>query len=233
MSLAQFRAEKDACRRNLFAEEDGRVRVVHGEDTAALPSLRRCVLACRGTYAFRACVAREAETPLTELHLMQPVLGVLLLLSLLVLPLAAAVMVSTFGLSSAALRVVEISISLLAVAASGALLYVGRIAAGVPTHEQLNIALSERLDSLDEQAEAAMENAEDAQRLEGMTLGWVQARGRDRDAVRRLNAQLREDTNALWAFQFKARLLRYLSRGEKATYGVRSPAVVGSQHTPK
>ena len=30
--------------------------------------------------------------------------------------------------------------------------------------------------------------------------------------------QLKEDTESLWAFQFKARLLRYLSRGERQRY---------------
>lgn len=60
----------------------------------------------------------------------------------------------------------------------------------------------------------ALANAEDAEKLEGMTLSWVHARGRDRDAVRAINAQLKHDTAELWAFEFKANLLRYLARGE-------------------
>ena len=55
---------------------------------------------------------------------------------------------------------------LLACCASIGLLYVGRIASAVPTHEQLNVALTARVDWLDSSVDGAKENAADAERLQ-------------------------------------------------------------------
>ena len=217
LSLRQIRDEKESRRRELFEEQDGVMRA-KGEDTSSLPWLRSVVGACRGSCLFRACVAREPETPLTELHLMQPVLGVLLLAAVVMMIVTAAAIVGILRIESAGLRGVEIACAALAAFSSVCFLYAGRIAHGVPSHEQLNVALNKRVDWLADSVEDVTADADDAERLEGMTLGWVKARGADRDAVRRINAQLKTNTERLWAFRFKARLLRYLSRGERQRY---------------
>lgn len=148
-SIADIRGEKEARRREMFEEDkDGKMRGKAGSDTAALPVLRRCVTSCRGNCLFRNCVAREPETPLTELHLMQPVLGLLLLLAVLTMLLTVAVAVNVVPLEGAGLRGVELWSAGLAAVASVALLYVGKIAKDVPTHEQLNVALNARVDWL-------------------------------------------------------------------------------------
>ena len=131
LSLTQIRVEKQARRRELFEEtDDGAVKVKQGEDT---------VLRCRGNVCFRACVAREPETPLTELHLMQPVLGLLLMFAVVMLLVTTAVAVynrlGSATLPGTAERALAILCAALAAAASAGLLYVGLIARTVPSHE--------------------------------------------------------------------------------------------------
>ena len=226
-TLGQIRDEKESRQHALFTTlEDGEFRPKSGDDTPAMPMLRRCVVSCRGGVLFRACVAREADTPLTELHLMQPVLGLLLVMAILFMLSTVAVMVGLVPLEGVALRGLELASAGLAAMSAAALLYVGMIARSVPTHEELNVALTNRIDGLDGSVDSAKANATDAEALEGMTLGWVKARGADRDAVRALSRQLREDTAALWAFQFKSQLLRYLSRGEQQRYRQDSAALL-------
>ena len=140
LSLTQIRVEKQVRRRELFEEtDDGAVKVKQGEDTGALPWLRAAVLHCRGNVCFRACVAREPETPLTELHLMQPVLGLLLMFAVVMLLVTTAVAVynrlGSATLPGTAERALAILCAALAAAASAGLLYVGLIARAVPSHE--------------------------------------------------------------------------------------------------
>ncbi|KAL1523875.1 hypothetical protein AB1Y20_018794 [Prymnesium parvum] len=208
MSLSQIRQEK----------ERRRQEALHGDDVWLPSWVASVVNRTRGTLFFRECVAREPETPLTSLHLMQPLLGLLLFGAMALLLFCVATAIGLLALSVDSIRALEVVVSLLAVFASAALLSVGLVARGVPTQEKLNVQLNGNIDGLEESVEAAKANADDAEKLGNLTLGWVKARGADRDGVRALRDQLQRDTAELWAFQFKAMLLRYLSRGERHKY---------------
>ena len=213
LSLTQIRHKKHEKWGKLFEETDGdgTIKVKQGEHTSALPWLRSTVLRFRSNMCFRACVAREPETPLTELHLMQPVLGLLLLLALVMLLVTTAFAVCNglgiLTLPDAAERALAILCAALAATASAGLLYVGLIARGVPSHEELNVQLNRGNDRLGDAVGNARANAVDAERLKKMTLRNVRDLGSQRDKVRELNAQHDHDTHALWAFQFKVILL--------------------------
>ena len=187
-----------------------------GEDTktlegTALPWLRSTARRFRSSMCFRTCVAREPETPLTELHLMQPVLGLLLLLAVVMLLVTTVVTVHHgLGISTVpdtAKRALAILCAALAATASAGLLYVGLIARGVPSQEELNVQLNRGNQRLGDAVEDATANASDAEHLKDMTLGRVRKLGSLRDRVRELNKQHEDETRALWAFQFKASLL--------------------------
>ena len=224
LSLSEIRGAKQELGQLCFIRmgEDTRVsakNVPEGTEPLpcqkSLPWLRGCVERCRGGYCFRTCVARNPETPLTELHLMQPVLGLLLIFGLALLLLTAAVAVLALD---APLRTLELLSAGLALVASASCTYVGLIARNVPTHEKLNNKLKRRIDCLEEIDNNANANAADAEQLEGMTLDWLKQRRAERNTVRKLNAQLAADTTKLHAFQFKAQLLRYLSLGERQRF---------------
>ena len=132
--------------------------------------LRGCVERCRGGYCFRACVARDPETPLTKLHVMQPVLGAaaapltLCCVALLLLTVPVAVLTLLEG---AELHTLEL------LCADLALTFMPSLPAGAPrtyhvrwpdcarsaharaTHEQLNINLTRRIDCLEGNASHA------------------------------------------------------------------------------
>ena len=150
-TLTQIRDEKHKRWGELFEPEetdDGegptKIKVRQSEDTktlegTALPWLRSTVRRFRSNVCFRACVASEPETPLTELHLMQPVLGLLLLLAVVMLLVTMAVAgYNGLGISTlpdTAKRALAILCAALAATASAGLLYVGLIARAVPSHE--------------------------------------------------------------------------------------------------
>ena len=140
MSLREIQREKQRQHEEVFGEAgDTKPRVRKGADVS-LPSWARALVACaRGSACFRECVAREPETPLTELHLMQPLLALLLALGLLLLLVTAAVASGIVSLPGAALRAVEIIVSALACLAAGGLFVAGLIARDVPTPEGLNV----------------------------------------------------------------------------------------------
>ena len=221
LSLSKIRGAKQELSQKCFRKGEGsrvsanNVPEVVPEGAESLPWLRGCVERCRGGYCFGTCVARNTETPLTELHLMQPVLGLLLIFGLALLLLTAAVAVLALD---APLRTLELLSAGLALVASASCTYVGRIARDVPTHEELNNDLKERIDCLEVIADDANANAADAEQLEDMTLDWLKQRRAERNTVRKLNAQLAADTTKLHAFQFKAQLLRYLSLGERQRF---------------
>ena len=197
-------------------EGQAKIKVRQGEDTktlegTALPWLRSTVRRFRSNVCFRACVASEPETPPTELHLMQPVLGLLLLLAVVMLLVTMAVAgYNGLGISTlpdTAKRALAILCAALAATASAGLLYVGLIARGVPSQEELNAQLNRGNDRLGDAVEDATANAVDAEHLKDMTLGNVRELGRLRDTAREHNVQHAHDNAALWAFQFKATLL--------------------------
>lgn len=222
-TLTQIRDEKHKRWGELFEPEEtddgegpNKIKVRQSEDAkilegTALPWLRSTVRRFRSSVCFRACVAREPETPLTELHLMQPVLGLLLLLALVMLLVTTALAVyNGLGiptLPDTAKRALAILCAALAATASAGLLYVGLIARGVPSQEELNVQLNRGNQRLGDAVEDATANDSDAEHLKEMTLGRVRKLGSLRDMVRALNAQHEHDTHALWAFQFKASLL--------------------------
>ena len=207
MSLKELREEKQSAK-------DAAMR---GPDVAMPSIIKRLVGILRGTCCFRNCVARNAQTPLTELHLAQPVFALFLLVGLVLVVLITAVAAGLLPASWAG-RFTELVVLALYVAASVLCLYVGIIAKYIPTHEELNIALNENVDTLDGAVSNTKEDADKAEVLEGMTLSWIQDRSRDRNSVKELRLQLSLNTERLWAFQFRTRLLRYLSLGEQQRY---------------
>ena len=231
LSLKQIRDEKHKRWGKFFepeATDDGKGQTkfkvkqrkqgeeLTGEDTktlegTALPWLRSTVRRFHSSVCFRTCVAREPETPLTELHVMQPVLGLLLLLALVMLLVTTALAVyNGLGiptLPDTAKRALAILCAALAATASAGLLYVGLIARGVPSHEELNVQLNRGNQRLGDAVDDARANAVDAERLKEMTLGRVRELGILRDQAQEFNAQHEHDNHARWAFQFKATLL--------------------------
>eukprot|EP00964_Phaeocystis_antarctica_P032695 scaffold18526_cov69-Phaeocystis_antarctica.AAC.2 len=111
---------------------------------------------------------------------MQPVLGLLLMFAVVMLLVTTAVAVynrlGSATLPGTAERALAILCAALAAAASAGLLYVGLIARAVPSHDgALNVQLSQRVGRLGDAVDDARANAGDAERLEGMTLGWVRS----------------------------------------------------------
>ena len=125
LSLRQIRKQKDERWDELFEKTEDEKKTLEG---TALPWLRSTVRRFRSSACFRLCVARELETPLTELHLMQPVLGLLLLLALVMLLVTTALAVyNGLGISTlpdTAKRALAILCAALAATASAGLLYV-------------------------------------------------------------------------------------------------------------
>ena len=207
LSLKELREERQSAK-------DAAMR---GPDVVMPSIIQRLVRLLRGTCCFRNCVARDAQTPLTELHLSQPVFALFLLVGLVLVVLITAVAAGLLPASWAG-RVTELVVLILYVAASVLCLYVGLVAKYIPTHEELNVALNDNVDTLDGAVSNTNEDADKAEVLEGMTLSWIQDRSRDRNSVKELRLQLSLNTERLWAFQFRTRLLRYLSLGEQQRY---------------
>ena len=209
LSLSDIRAKKKELQKG-FKDVDGRVRGTENEpDTESLRWLRFC---------FSACVARDPETPLTELHLMQPVLGLLLAFGLALLLLTATLVALPSLLKGDELRMLELLSAGVALAAGVGCTYVCLIARGVPSHKQLNTKHDGQLDHLEGNVDNYKNSAADAEQLEKMTHRCVKNCRKDRDNLTKLNEELQRETQKEWAFQFKAQLLRYLSRGEARSY---------------
>lgn len=186
-------------------------------------SLSACLNSLRGSFVFRTCIAREADTPLTELHLLQPLMAVMVVISVvlfttdlicrvvgsplpgLMYPTFSAQFVSTFALS-----------------------YVALLSFHTPSQEELNVTLSEEVNTIGEHADQHEVDAVDAERLNCMTLNWLQDRTSDRNHVDKLRCQLKEDQEKFWAFTFKNNLLKYLSRGEWEVYQEKDRALLDS-----
>jgi len=209
LSLSDIRANKQAL------VDGGRVGGTKNEpDTESLRWLLVCVERCRGSVCFSTCVARDPETPLTELHLMQPVLGLLLAFGLALLLLTATLVALPSLLKGDELRMLELLSAGVALAAGVGCTYVCLIARGVPSHEQLNKKQKRHLDHLEKERRQLQNSAADAEQLEGMTRRSVKDRCDERDKLRKLNEELETELKKKRVFQFKAHLLRYLSRGE-------------------
>ena len=111
--------------------------------------LRGCVERCRGGYCFRACVARDPETPLTKLHVMQPVLGAAaapltlccVALLLLTVPVAVLTLLEGAELHTLELLCADLALTLPSLPAGAPRTYhvrwpdCARSAYEVPTHE--------------------------------------------------------------------------------------------------
>ena len=218
LSLSEIRAKKKELHEG-FKDVDGRLRGTENEpDTESLRWLRVCVERCRRSFCFSACVARDPETPLTELHLMQPVLGLLLAFGLALLLLTATLVALPALLKGAELRAFELLSAGVALASSVSCTYVCLIARGVPPRDQLNKKHKRRLDHLETNADNYKNSAADAEQLEGMTHRCVKDRRNERDTLKKLNKELETERQKERAFQFKAELLRYLARGEGWSY---------------
>lgn len=215
--MKELKEQKQAEFDKVFQEQADGSRVARVDPDDEVPCTA-CVLQFQNTGCFRMCVARNPKTPLTVLHLLQPMLGLQLLLSLIFLFVCTGATTGIIPIGYALMRGIQFFVLSLCVVASGSLLYVGRIASGVPSQETLNVTLNKNVDEIADRVVAQEGAADDAQKLEGMTLSWIGARSEDRDAVNKLRTQLRRDTEKFWAFQFKARLLRYLASGEQQRY---------------
>jgi len=174
-----------------------------------------CVWLCKSTECFKACVAREPETPLNELHLMQPVLALAVLVSLVVFVLVMLQMGGALDIGDALLQALTVVPQAVA---SALLLYVGWIAKDVPSHEELNIMLNRELHGLEASVEKEKANADDADKLKGLTLGWLSEKTAAREGMRQVHRDLNENQQTFWKFQLRSHLLRYLADGEEKNY---------------
>ena len=180
-------------------------------DVPLPPNIHACISAMRGNCMFRTLVARNPKTKLTELHLLQPLLLLFIVGGLAVLPITGMVLSNLYDPSQEA----TISIVLVLGVTSVGLSSVGLIARSIPSHEDLNVEMDEQVGGLGVGVEGVEGAATDASELEKkMRLGWLAARRKTRDATRELHSAYVRDVQDGARFEFKVKLLQYLSSGE-------------------
>lgn len=174
-----------------------------------------CVEALRGTCFFRTCIAREPETPLTPLHLTQPIAGVLTLLGLVFMAWAVLRIGGheVFGWSTPERAN---GICLLGQAAgSCALLFAGLHARRLPSNEALNVRLARLVGSVGQSAVSAEDDSELAEQAADMSISRLQHAAAEKSHTRLLRDSLRHLAEERYEFKLKKALLRYLWQGEE------------------
>jgi len=189
-----------------MVDKDGDV-----EEGSGLPDgpLDRTCAPCRGNFLFHMCVAREPETPLNVLHMMQPTMVVLLglgmlLCSAIVLPVNIAMYLVIFGQAASAVG----------------MLFVGIVVKDIPSQEKLNVELNKKIGKMGGMVDDLEEHGDTAGQLASMTIGWVAARAETRDRMRQLRDMLQTSQGEYYSFRFRYQLLLKLAAGEQARFRV-------------
>lgn len=170
----------------------------------------------RSTCFFKACIAREKETPLTPLHLMQPVAGLLFLCGIASLALAVLRVV---GIVRQEARTIERQLSAImhivgTSLASSALLYVGLKARDCPSQEKLHVELADQITDLGVSADHTESFADDAEGLAAISLNWIEQRKQQKDETQNLLNEVKRMSEQRWEFELKQHLCKYLMKGE-------------------
>lgn len=199
----------DATLSDIQAEK---LALVHNRDAlAGGMKLPACIDALRSTFICKMLVARNPKTQLNELHVAQPIMLLLLAIGLALLPVTGLLLSNAyFPLATEALGVA----ALCALTSLG-LSIVGFIARAIPSHEDLNVKMSEQVDTMGGGVEGVEVASDDAAALERrMSVGWVGERRKTRDATRELQAAYVKDVQLAARFEFQVKLLEYLASGE-------------------
>lgn len=195
-----------------LAEQRERAAEGHLATPAPVPSwLVQCCAGISGTFLYRNCVARNPKTKLNELHMMQPLMFAFVAAGVGLLAPAGLVLSRMYTPSME----VAIAVGAGQLVTSCLLLYVGRIAASIPSQEDLNVQLDEHMKGLGGGVEGVEDASDDARDLETrMKVNWVGNRKQTLDKTRELQATYLRDVQVGARFEFKCRLLEYLSAGE-------------------
>jgi len=172
--------------------------------------LDKCCKPFRTNCLFTQCVAREPETPLNILHVFQPVCVLLLGIGLAL----------TGGSVAFPVDLARFVVLIFQAAASGCLLAVGLIAKKIPSQEKLNVQLNNQIHKMSGDVDKLEGHGESADKLAGMTLGWVDANKTTRDRMKKLKEMLQQSQEEYYSFRFKYKLLMQLASGEQARFRV-------------
>jgi hypothetical protein len=187
------------------------------DDTLKLPGwLWAVIRKIRGTCFFKACIAREPETPLTVLHLMQPVAGFWVIVGMISTLFALLRVANVFDSQTATetQHFTAVAHILLFSVAGFILTYVGLKARDCPSQEKLHIELDTKVNDLGISANTEEGFADDAEGLANISLSWIAARREEKDKTEELRENVKRITEERQEFELKRQLLEYLMKGE-------------------
>lgn len=167
--------------------------------------------ALRELYCFKVCVARNAHTPINELHLIQPLFLTSTLLGALFLMLGPVLRDTQLD-NSAGVAVVLMCFSSLG------LLVIGRIARAIPSLEDQVVELIDDERILEAGKTAEVDMANEAEDLQALTLELVNQTAKQRTMCKQMHSAFVDKEREFIRLRYKAKMMGLFWDAEQDLY---------------